>query len=540
MPKMTGGMALADALVANGVDTVFSLPGLQLDHLFNAFHDRKDDLRVIQTRHEQGAGYMAFGYAQATGRTGVYAVVPGPGVLNTTAALATAYGTKTPVLALTGQLPLRAIGQNRGELHEIPDQLGLLRTLTRRADRICHPAQAHRAVNAAFQAIHDGRKLPCALEMPMDVMGTEVEVAPLPKADLPPLTAPDPALVTEAAQMLAGAERPVIVFGSGAEGMGDAIRALAERLQAPVFSSRGAARGLIDERHPLSVNLVAAQEVWKTADVVLALGTRLQPQQCDWGTTGIRIIHAEVDPEELGRYGAPDIGILGDAAQVLDGLLAQVPDQSRASRNGEMQAIKSRARTRALAEIAPQMGYVDALRAALPEDGILVDELTQVGYACRLGFEVYGARTTIISGYQGTLGYGYATALGAQIGAPGRPVLSLNGDGGFMYTMNELATAVQYSIPVVAVVFVDGAFGNVKRDQLHAYGNRVIGSEFHNPDFVALARAFGAEGFAAEGPQDLAGKITQAFATGRPSVVTVPIGQVPSPFGLWAPSGLRG
>src|SRR5438552_4407796 len=206
MARMTGGSALGEMLCRNGVDTVFALPGVQNDALFAAFDDAGEALRVIHTRHEQGAAYMAFGYARASGKVGAYAVVPGPGLLNTTAALATAYATNAPVLCISGQVASDLIGRGFGLLHEIPDQIGILRTLTKWAARIDHPTQAGKLVNEAFRQLRDGRPRPVGLEMPLDVMAFETEVDLPPAAASPPVITPDPELIDKAAGLLADAK----------------------------------------------------------------------------------------------------------------------------------------------------------------------------------------------------------------------------------------------------------------------------------------------------------------------------------------------
>src|SRR5246127_2480932 len=215
MARMTGGGALVEMLRRHQVDTIFALPGVQNDALFVAFYDAGEALRVIHTRHEQGAAYMAYGYARASGKTGTYAVVPGPGVLNTTAALSTAYATNAPVLCISGQIPSDLIGRGFGLLHEIPDQLGILQRLTKWAARIDHPTETGRLVNEAFRQLRDGRPRPVGLEIPPDVLALETEVA-LPAADATPdVAVPDPEQIDRAAALLAEAKRPMLFVGSG-------------------------------------------------------------------------------------------------------------------------------------------------------------------------------------------------------------------------------------------------------------------------------------------------------------------------------------
>jgi acetolactate synthase I/II/III large subunit len=285
MVRMTGGEALVRAVVAHGVDTLFVLPGVQNDPFFSALYDMAERLRVIVTRHEQAAGYMAYGYAAASGRAGAYCVVPGPGFLNTTAALATAYGASAPVLCLSGQIPLRYIGRGLGLLHEIPDQLGIMQRLTKWAARIEAPQDAARLVAQAFAEMASGRPRPVALEMPMDVMMQEGWV------DADPTWAaavgqpePDPDALERAAALLNDARRPMIFVGGGAQGASPEVRALAERLGAPVVAG-WMGQGVIDGRSELSLNITAAHRLWPEVDVALAVGSRFQRVQMDWAWT---------------------------------------------------------------------------------------------------------------------------------------------------------------------------------------------------------------------------------------------------------------
>src|ERR1700756_4921703 len=275
MPLMSGGDAVVRSLLGHGISTIYCLPGVQSDHLFNAMFDAGDARTVIHPRHEQGAAYMALGAALATGKIAVYSVVPGPGFLNTTAALATAYSTGARVLALVGQIPSRAIGKGHGLLHEIPDQISILRTLTKWAERITGPQDAPTLVAAAFRELSSGRPRPVGLELPPDVLGAKADVEltpPLAPAPEPPF---DDGAIANAADLLARAEHPAIFVGGGANDAGVEVRALAERLTAPVVAYRRG-KGVLDERHPLSHVLAGGHALWAKADVVLAVGTRLQ------------------------------------------------------------------------------------------------------------------------------------------------------------------------------------------------------------------------------------------------------------------------
>ena len=537
MARMTTARAVVRSLVANGVDTVFGLPGVQLDALFNALHDERARIRVVHPRHEQAAAYMALGYAQASGRVGAYVVVPGPGILNTTAALATAWGVCAPVLAMTGQLPAHAIGQGYGLLHEIPDQLAILRGLTKWAERIEHPTQAAALMHAAFHELRSGVPRPVAIESPMDVLGLEADIDGIEMVPGAAPTAPDGGAIEDAAKLMAEAERPVIVVGGGALHARDALREVAETLQAPVISHR-TGRGILDDRHPLSVTQPAGAMIWKETDAVLAVGTRFRHYRAAWGAAGLATVRIDIDPTQMHRLSRPAVPIVADARLALEALAAALGRIAgkRGSRSDEIEAVKAAARREMLAVAGAQIQFLDALRAALPEDGIFVDEMTQMGYVAQSAFPVHAPRTFLTSGYQGTLGAGFPTALGAQVACPDRAVLSINGDGGFMFNAQELSTAVQQGLGVVAVVFEDGAYGNVKRMQEDLYGGRVIASELRNPDFVKLAESFGAAAVRVDSPDELRDAVAAAWGRCVPTVVCVNVGRFPSPFDVVLPT----
>ncbi len=532
MARMTGGQALVKSLRNHGIDTIFGLPGVQLDALFNALHDEGNAIRVVHTRHEQGAAYMAFGYAQSSGRVGAYAVVPGPGLLNTATALATAYACNTPVLAVAGQIPSTAIGRGLGLLHEIPDQLALVRGLTKWAERIDHPAQAPERVAEAFRQLNSGRVRPVEIEMAPDVMTQEAEVALLDAPATYEAPEPDGVLIDEAAALLGAAENPLIFVGGGVIGAEAELCELAEMLQAPVVSNR-AGRGALSDRHYLAQVHLAGRRLWVDADVVLAVGSRLQPQRMIWGVDdALKVIHIDIDATEIDRVMRPAVGIVADARKALAALIPAVArrNRRRSSREDELNGLKAAFADELERRLGPQMAYVRALREVLPDDGILVDELTQVGYVARAGFPVYRPRSLLNSGYQGTLGFGFASALGAKIANPDKKVLSINGDGGFMYNVQELSSAVKHNIDIVAVVFNDGAFGNILRMQRELYGGRVIASELSNPDFVRLGESFGVGSYRATSPEEMKIAIDDAFGQSGPSLIEVPMEVMPDPW----------
>jgi acetolactate synthase-1/2/3 large subunit len=541
MTRMTGGQALVKSIIANGVDTIFGLPGVQLDWFFNALHDEGNNIRVMNARHEQGVAYMANGYAQSTGKVGAFAVVPGPGVLNTTAALSTAYAVNAPVLCVTGQIPSVHIGRDLGMLHEIPDQLGTLKGLTKWAERIDHSTDAPGKVNEAFRQLRSGRPRPVAIEMPLDQLAQSAAVELLPAAEGDPAPPVDDDAINAAADLLAEAKSPMIVVGGGVIGAEEELQELAEMLQSPVVANRNG-RGALSDRHYLSCTMPTGYRLWPDTDVVLGVGTRMQPHRMNWvHPGGLKVIHVDIDPTELKRVGSPTVGICGAAKSTLAALIEALNRRApkRASREEEMVALKGEVMAMLEDKLTPQMAWIRAIRAALDDDAIIVDELTQVGYVSRMAMPVYQSRTFLGSGYQGTLGAGFATAIGVKVANPDRQVLSVNGDGGFMYTASELATAVQYNIPLVAVVFADGAYGNVKRMQKNDYDGRMIASDLRNPDFVAFAESFGAVGMRADTPEQLTQTIGEAFRQNAPVIIETPLGDTPDPWGLVYPKAVR-
>ena len=531
MPQMSGGDAVVNALIAHGIKSIYCLPGIQSDHLFNAFFDAGDALNIIHTRHEQGAGYMALGAALATGKPQAFSVVPGPGLLNAATALATAQSTSAPVLALSGQIPSKFIGKGHGMLHEIPKQLEILKTLTKWAARIEKPEDGPALVAQAFQYMRSGRTQPVGLEIAPDILQARADIDPA--APLPLLEQRlDEDAIERAAKLLAKAEHPLIFVGGGAMDASNEVRTLAERLGAPVATYRRG-KGVMDDRHPLAQVLTGAHALWPSVDVVLAIGTRMQWPSTTWGTDEkLTVIKVDADPDEMERIRTPEIGIVGDAAAVLARMndhLRHLPER-RPDREAASLAMKQTIAKKLAEALAPQQAFCRAIRDALPDNGVLVEELTQVAYASRVLYETRHPRTFITSGYQGTLGWGVATALGVKHALGDVPVVSINGDGGFMFTVQELATAVRHRIPLVTVVFNDAAYGNVRYMQRNMHGNRTIASDLANPDFVKLGESFGILSLRARDPEGFRAALEKALKANEPALIEVPVGDMPFPW----------
>jgi acetolactate synthase-1/2/3 large subunit len=524
MTSMTGGEAIVSGLVAHGVNTVFGLPGAQIYGLFDAFQQAQ--LKVIGARHEQACGYMAYGYARSTGKVGVFSVVPGPGVLNAGAAMLTAFGSNEPVLCLTGQVPTQFLGKGRGHLHEMPDQLATLRTFVKWAERIEYPDVAPAMVSRAFQEMLSGRRGPVSLEMPWDVFTERAEVGPSKPFDLLPSPRPDPDHIKSAAALIAGSKTPMIFVGSGAIDAREEILELAETIDAPVVAFRSG-RGIVSNAHELGLTMAAAYRLWPTTDLMIGIGTRLElPTMSRWPyrPDGLKSVRIDIDPSEMRRF-TPDVAVVSDAKAATAELLAAVSKAGYRKTSARRAAIReaTSAAHQEIQKVQPQMAYLNILREVLPHNAIVTDELSQVGFASWYGFPIYQPRTFITSGYQGTLGSGFPTALGAKVAHPDRPVVAITGDGGFMFGVQELSTAVQFKIGVVTLVFNNNAYGNVRRDQRQRFDGRVVAADLVNPDFVKLAESFGVGAARVTSPDHFRPTLEKALADGGPYLIAIEV-----------------
>jgi acetolactate synthase I/II/III large subunit len=531
MQRMTGGQALVASLYREGVRVVFGLPGVQLYGAVAALRD-EPRIRVITTRHEQATTYMADGYARAGGGIGVALVVPGPGLLNASAGLSTAYSASSPVLVIAGQIPKGKIGQNVGLLHEVNDQLDAIAPVTKWRQRVLEVAEIPAAVREAMRQLRTGRPRPVVIDVPPETLEDQDEVTlldPAP-ADRPAAPASE---IERAAALLAAAKHPAIVAGGGVNlaGANEALLAVAEHLQAAVVMT-AEGKGAISDASDLSLGAA----LWPgspvrlhldRADVVLAVGTRLAtvPFQASQ-----QVIQIDVDPEEIGRNHPGTRGLVGDARATLEQLAARLRKAGppRPSLRAERDAV--RAATAAADDQEPQASIQRSLRAGTPPGAVMIGDMTQIGYHSRPFWPVYEPRTYLTSSYSGNLGYGFPTALGAKVARPDRPVVAACGDGGFLFNSQELSTAVRHNIPVVVVVFNDEAYGNVARDLDEAWGGSTgAGTDLANPDFVRLAEAYGVTAFRAKEPTDVGDLVREAIALDRPVLIEVPVGRMPRP-----------
>jgi acetolactate synthase-1/2/3 large subunit len=539
--EMTTADAALASLQRNGIHTIFGLPGLHNDPFFDSCARADKPLRVISPRHEQACTYMALGAALSTGRPQVSVVVPGPGFLNTAAASLTAEGMCAPVITIAGQIPQADIDRKHGHLHEIYDQIGIAAHFSKFTTRIRTPQEAPLAIDMAITAALSQRPGPVFVECAMDVWDRKAPVElrpPSPGAITHPL---NEANVAAASRLIGDALNPMIVVGGGAMDAAAEIVELAELLNAPVLSYRRG-RGVIPTDHPLAINLPIGHRLWPTVDVVIAIGTRLFIQEKQWGLdSNIKVVRIDADPEVAERFKSPAVALTGDAAVYTRALVNALhrSDRDLHRRDNELQLHRRWFEER-MQRLEPQVSFLRAIRNALPKDGIFVDEVTQVGFASRLSFPVYSPRTFLSPGYQDNLGWGYGTALGAQAVNPDRAVVAIAGDGGIMYQIGELATAALHKLPVVAIVFDNGMFGNVKRIQRERFGSRFIAAELASPDFVKLADAFGIASFRASTAPQLEKALSEALSLRVPGLIHVPGAEMPSIWDMLIMPRVRG
>ena len=516
------------AALANGIDTVFGLPGAQVYPLFDAIY-RSPDVNAIISRHEQGAAYMAYGYSAATGKPGAFAVVPGPGILNASAALCTAQACNKPVLCMTGQVMSEFLGKGRGHLHELPDQLATLASIVKHADRIDDVTSTSAQMNEAFRQMQSGRPGPASIEMCWDTMAKSWDVEIGPGNDTIDKPAVNDDEIDAAAELIANAKNIMIMCGGGAQHASAEVRELAEMLGASVTAFRSG-RGVVSEDSAWGISSATAHLLWPQTDLLIGIGSRLEMQYMRWESMahyidrppegGAKLIRIDIDPQEMQRF-KPDVAVVADA---LDATRALIEKAGRKGfKSGDLDRIaeaKARAR-KDIQEIQPQMSYLDTIREVLPRDGYFVEELCQVGFTSNFGFDIYEPRTYVTTGYQGTLGYGFPTAIGVKAAMPDRVVLSIIGDGGFMFGMPELASAAQHDIGLITIIFNNHSFGNVRRDQQMKYDSNLIGADLDNPDFVKLAESFGVAGYRVESPDELKPALTKAIDEDKPAIIEV-------------------
>jgi thiamine pyrophosphate-dependent acetolactate synthase large subunit-like protein len=523
---VNGGDWVVEALQAEGVRHVFGIPGVHNLPIYDALL-RRDGIRHILARHESGAAFMADGYARSSGHPGVVIVTTGPGATNVLTPLAESYASSQPIVVVTSDVASADLGREVGALHEVPNQIDCFRPVTRMAEVVTRASEIPTTIAGAFDLLRTGRPGPVAISIPHDFLfGITAGVVRAGHGRRPPCHVEQ---VAEAAKRLATARRPLLIAGGGVVSAGaeSALVALARRLGAPLITTV-MGRGAISERDPLWHSVLpngrATEPVVREADVILAVGCRFAARS----TKGLvlelsfaasqTLIHMDLDPGVIGKLFTPQIGIVGDARDGLVRLLEALGPGTAAA-TWERAALAETRRATGPGWTAEAARLLEILRDVLPDDGIFVNDQSGVNYWAEWKWPVVRSRTFLYPVGSAVLGYAVPAAIGAQIANPGRAVLAAMGDGGFMFSVNELATAVKYRLPIVFLVVNDERFGAIKWLQERMFAGRFGETDLANPDFVRLAEAFGARGVRVKGLDDLADAIRAGFAADGPTLV---------------------
>jgi thiamine pyrophosphate-dependent acetolactate synthase large subunit-like protein len=527
MTVRTGGESVVDALRAEGVRHVFGIPGVHNLAIYDALL-RQSEITHVLARHEAGAAFMADGYARASGVPGVVVVTTGPGATNALTPLVESYAGSMPVLVVMSDVASQLVGRDVGALHEVPNQIECFRPVTRWAEAVTEAAAIPTTVHGAFDLLRTGRPGPIAISIPNDFLTARFDAAPRSGGHgrRPPCHVDE---IGEAVRLLSGASKPLLIAGGGVIGAGAEaeLSRLARRLGAPVITSV-MGRGAISERDPLwhgvLPNSRATEAVIRAADVVLAVGCRFAHRSTQGLLLNLSfdpsqmLIHLDLDPTVIGRLFKPQLPIVGDAKDGLARMLQELGSGTARTAwdHPWREGLRPAANARYTAQIAE---LIETLRAALPDDAIVVNDQTGINYWMEWRFPVLLPRTFLYPVGSATLGYAVPAAIGAKIARPDRPVICVVGDGGFMYSVNELATAVKYRLPIVFLVMNDDRYGAIKWLQQTLFEGRWGETDLANPDFPALARAFGARGERVAGVDSLGPALKTALAADGPTIL---------------------
>lgn len=539
MTTRSGAHALVESLIAEGVSTLFGIPGVGTLSVYDAFLDHPA-LRHIEVRHEQSAVLMADGYARAGGDVGVAFTSGGPGALNTLTAMSTAFNDSVPVLHLVNENPAEVRRKGKGHFHDISDQFGAFRPVTGFGFQVALPDEIPPAIHQAMFALRNRRPRPALVEIAGEALTSPTDARPSPPAERRP-RAPAPAHVRAAVDLLVQARRPIIWAGGGVAtaGAAGALRRLTELLGAPVITTQKGKGGLPAD-HPLHLgnwaNELPVRQLLAGCDVLVAVGTRFSYFPTGGWSLRLpdRIVQIDMDPAEIGRNYRAEVGVVGDAelalAAITDGL-------GEAGRRDWRDAEVAEALTRIERAVGRpiEIQVLDQLRAALPESALVFNDPTTIAFWARSHWRSFRPRTWFVPSGFGTLGFALPAAIGAKVARPDLPVVAIIGDAGVMFTIQDLMTAVQERIPAIVMVFNDRGYGVERRHQDQLYGRR-SGVDITPPDFVAVAKAFGARGMAVDDLSKLGATLESVLDTEGPVLIEVP-NQFDHPgygsFGRW-------
>jgi thiamine pyrophosphate-dependent acetolactate synthase large subunit-like protein len=517
----TAADVLAGGLVGHGVRYIFGMPGSHSTTIYDAIA-REGSIRTILMRNEQSAAFAADGYARVTGRPGVICTTAGPGATNALTGVAECWADSVPTLLLSGQVNSATLDRECGNYHEI-DLERIFRPATKWCGTVREVDDIPKFLNQAFRAMTTGRPRPAALFLPQDLMRLPCLGPPgAPNEPLAVDRAIPPKVIAEVVELLSAADRPIILAGGGAlwSGAAATIAALAERLGAPVITTLNG-KGLLDERHPRALGharSARARHALPHADLMLAVGCRFTEVMTDWRRMKIprKLVQIDIDMEQIGMNHPVALGMVADAKLALEAIVAALPVSSD---RGGWGKLWDEARTMRPAK--PEW-LIDALRDVLPDDVPVFTDACEMGYRMHADWPSYGPRRFFYPSNYITLGWGFPAALGAAIAREGAPVVSLSGDGGFVMTAQELATAVRYRLPLIALVHNDSTYGAIKNIQDRVHEKRYLDVELNNPDFLQLAAAYQVPGSRVSGPDELRTAVHRALDRGGPTLIEVP------------------
>ncbi len=542
MPNLSGGQAITESLKAQGVDTVFGIISIHNLDLFDALFEQQDNLRFIGGRLELGCGFMADGYARATGKPGVLFTSTGPGAADSIGAMGEAYFSGSPLLQVTTNVESEFIGQGRNTTHETKDQLRMFEAVTDWNAMIGEIESIPDNLMEAFQRFQNRRPRPIELELPTDLLGNRADVEILGPRDAG-IPQGDPARVEQALQLLLRARRPAIVVGEEVQMLGgtDEIVRLAEALGAPVVTSDGA-KGAFPEDHPLSLGTMLGRRIWgenpvqewlSTCDAVVILGS-IMPHR---STAGVQlklpetVIHVLLDGDAIGKNYDATVPIVANSQAVAQQWLEAIgeSDVSKGqSYADEVASVKNDIHRTLQESWGNELRVFEAVREATPRDTIFsLDPTVSASRASRC-LPIYGPRKYMHPHGWAGLGFAFPAALGAKVGQPDSPVVCITGDGGFQYNFQELATAAQYDIHPVILMFNDNAWGVLKKYQQDRFGDRLFATDLVNPDFAKLFDSYGFGATRVSSVAELGPALDSAIASRKTHLVEVAI---PDGFG---------
>jgi 5-guanidino-2-oxopentanoate decarboxylase len=518
----TCGRAVISLLEAYGVDTVFGMPGVHTLEFYKGLAASK--IRHVLVRHEQGAGFMADGYARATGRPGVCLVITGPGVTNAATAMGEAYSDSVPMLVLSSVNATADLGMGRGRLHEITSQQAVTEPLTAFSKTALGAGEIPDLLARAFTLFASARPRPVHIALPLDVL---VEPADFAIAARTPPSPPSPSVdaLAAAATLLQAARRPVVIAGGGSIDCAGALERFAAALSAPVIVTN-AAKGVIADDHPLclgaTLSLTPTQDLLASADVVVAVGSELA--ETDSWTDRLpfsgELIRIDIDAVAAQRDYPAKVALVGDAGTALTALNDAIDANSCTITDRERNGVRKKC-VNAMSPLSrTHMIVLDAMRGVLPDDAIVVTDMTQIAYTGNTYYPCARPRSWFHPNGYGTLGYALPAAIGARLGAPQSAVVALVGDGGLLFTVQELATAAELGLPLVIILWNNDGLGQI-RDDMISKGIPEVGVNPRNPDYQLLARAFGCHAVRPDSLDGFADAITNALGADVPTLIEV-------------------